>query len=197
MNSEKVCVSQERVSGFPEKGVALCGSPGNSFRSLGDFRETSGLPLSSTVRELPGKSPGNLRGSSGNLLGSPVTFQKEPDSIPATRHICLQVIQGEKEYTPPPRDPSFLGLSPNPEVTEQKKLWCIPFSWENKGKGVDTIGPERRVYTIEPQTWKKKKRRVSTVVVYTFFFPVIGDFDQLVCEGQEVPQSEKFKVTKK
>ena len=21
-----------------------------------------------------------------------------------------------------------------PEVTEQRKLWCIPFSWENKGK---------------------------------------------------------------
>ena len=37
--------------------------------------------------------------------------------------------------TPPLRDPSFLGLSPDPEVTEQKKLWCIPFSWENKGKG--------------------------------------------------------------
>ena len=26
-------------------------------------------------------------------------------------------------------------LSPDPEVTEQKKLWCILFSWENKGKG--------------------------------------------------------------
>ena len=43
--------------------------------------------------------------------------------------------QPKKKYTPPPRDPSFLGLSPDPEVTEQKKLWCIPFSWENKGKG--------------------------------------------------------------
>ena len=83
-----------------------------------------------------------------------------------------KVIQGRKEYTPPPRDPSFLGLSPDPEVTEQKKLWCIPFSWENKGEGYTP--PERRVYTIEPQIRKKKKRGVSTVVVYTFFFPVIG-----------------------
>ena len=45
------------------------------------------------------------------------------------------LVQGKKEYAPPPRDPPFLGLSPDPEVTEQKKLWCIPFSWENKGKG--------------------------------------------------------------
>ena len=42
-----------------------------------------------------------------------------------------------------------------------------------QGKRVYTIGPERRVYTIEPQTRKKKKRRVSTVVVYTFFFPAV------------------------
>ena len=40
----------------------------------------------------------------------------------------------EKVYTTT-AGPLFLGLSPDPEVTEQKKLWCIPFSWENKGKG--------------------------------------------------------------
>ena len=33
-----------------------------------------------------------------------------------------------------------------------------------QGKRVYTIGPKRRVYTIEPQTQKKKKRRASTVV---------------------------------
>ena len=37
---------------------------------------TSGLLLSSTVRELPGKSPKNFRGSLGNFRGSPGTFQK-------------------------------------------------------------------------------------------------------------------------
>ena len=70
--SEKVFVSQERVSGFPEKLADLRGSPGNfrgspgNFRgSLGNFRGTSGLLLSSTVRELPGKSPKNFRGSPG------------------------------------------------------------------------------------------------------------------------------------
>ena len=45
------------------------------------------------------------------------------------------IFQGKKEYTPPPWHPSFFGLSPDPEATEQKKLWCIPFSLENKGKG--------------------------------------------------------------
>ena len=77
--SEKVFVSQESVSGFPEKGADLRGSPGSlgNFRgSLGNFRGTSGLLLSSTVRELPGKSPKNFRGSSGNFRGSPGTSQK-------------------------------------------------------------------------------------------------------------------------
>ena len=74
-----------------------------------------------------------------------------------------------KEYTPPPWHPSFLGLSPDPDVTEQKKAMVY-----TKGKGFCTIGPERRVFTIEPQTLKKKKRRVSTVVVYNFFFPALA-----------------------
>ena len=69
-------MSQERVSGFPEKGAELWGSPGNFRGSLGNFRGTSGLLLNSTVRELPGKSPKNFRGSSGNFRGSPGTFQK-------------------------------------------------------------------------------------------------------------------------
>ena len=35
--SEKVFVSQERVSGFPEKGADLRGSPGNFWGSPGNF----------------------------------------------------------------------------------------------------------------------------------------------------------------
>ena len=76
-----------------------------------------------------------------------------------------------KKYTPPPSHPSFLGLSPDPEVTEQKKTMVYTVFLEKQGKKVYTIGPERRVYIIEPQTPKKKKRRVSTMVVYTFFSP--------------------------
>ena len=43
--------------------------------------------LSSTVREFPGKSPKNSRGSPGTLQKL-----REPDSLPATRQICLQIL---------------------------------------------------------------------------------------------------------
>ena len=79
---ESFCESREGVR-LPEKGADLRGSPGNlrgslgNFRgSLGNFRGTPGLLLSSTVRELPGKSPKDFRGSLGNFRGSPGTFQK-------------------------------------------------------------------------------------------------------------------------
>ena len=69
-------MSQERVSGFPEKGADLRRSPGNfrgspgNFRgSLGNFRGTSGWLLSSTARELAGKLVGNFRGSPGFVRG--------------------------------------------------------------------------------------------------------------------------------
>ena len=41
-------MSQERVSGFPEKGADLRGSPGTSgevWETSGEVRETSGEPL--------------------------------------------------------------------------------------------------------------------------------------------------------
>ena len=91
--------------------------------------------------------------------------------LPSVCYTLLEsVSKGKKEYTPPPRDPSFLGLSPDPEVAEPKKAMVYTIFLGKQGKRVYTIGPERRVYTIEPQT-RKKKRRVSTVAVYTFFFP--------------------------
>ena len=61
--------SEEGERAFPEEGADLCGSPGNSRGSLGNFWGTSGLLLHSTERELPGKSLGNFRASLG-------TFQK-------------------------------------------------------------------------------------------------------------------------
>ena len=81
-SSEKVFVSRERLSGFPEKGA------GNFRGSLGNFQGTSGLMLSSTVRELQGKSQGNFRGSQVWGLSR---SSGEPDSLAATRHICFQI----------------------------------------------------------------------------------------------------------
>ena len=107
INSEKVFVSQERVSGFTRKGLTsgevreLPGKSGN-FReflgnfgeifgelpgSLGNFRGTSGLLLNSTVQRTSGEVAEKLPGKFGKLPGKSGTFQKlgEPDSLPATR----------------------------------------------------------------------------------------------------------------
>ena len=96
-------MSQKRVSGFPEKrGTSgevrgTSGEVRENFRgSLGNFRGTSGLLFSSTVRELPGKSPktsGEARGTSGEVRGLSRS-SGEPDSLPVTRQICLQIKQG-------------------------------------------------------------------------------------------------------
>ena len=63
------------------------GSLGNFRGSLGNFRGTSGLLLSSTVP----KTSGEVRGTSGEVRGLPRS-SGEPDSLPATRQICLQTL---------------------------------------------------------------------------------------------------------
>ena len=78
----------------------------------------------------------------------------------------------KKKYTPPPWDPLFSVCRPTPRSQSKKNYGVYHFLGKTREKGIHHrtygIGPERRVYTIEPQTRKKKKRRVSTVVVYTF-----------------------------
>ena len=64
---------------------------------------------------------------------------------------------------------SFCRSTPRSESKKKAMVYTIFLG--KQGKRVYTIGPERRIYTIEAQSQKKKKRRVSTVVVYTFFFP--------------------------
>ena len=98
--SEKAFVSQKRVSGFPEKRLTsgeVRGISGEvretSGGSLGNFRGTPGLLFSSTVRELPGKSPktsGEVGETSGEVRGLSRS-SGEPDSLPVTRQICLQL----------------------------------------------------------------------------------------------------------
>ena len=86
-------MSQEEGVGLPRESADLRGSPGNFRGSLANFRGTSGLLFSSTVRELPGKSPktsGEVRGTSGEVLGLSRS-SRGPDSLPATHQICLQV----------------------------------------------------------------------------------------------------------
>ena len=64
----------------------------------------------------------------------------------------------KKEYATPLWHPSFLGLSPDPEVTEQKKAMVYTIFLGKQGKRVYTIGPERRVGTIEASDPEKEKK---------------------------------------
>ena len=76
----------------PGKSGNFWGSLGNFRGSSGNFRGTPGLLLSSTVRELPGKSLKNFRGSLGNFRGSRGTSQKLGGAwLPTSDSpICLQ-----------------------------------------------------------------------------------------------------------
>ena len=95
-------MSQERVSGFPDKGL----TSGEVRETSGEVRGTSGevwklpgnlwLLSSSTVRELPGKHPkasGEVRGTSGEAWGLSRS-SGELDSLPATRQMYLQHFDG-------------------------------------------------------------------------------------------------------
>ena len=92
LESERVFVSQERVSGFPEKGLTsgevrgnFRGSPGNFRGSLGNFRGTwiavkfhSERTSGEVAKKLPGKF-GELPGKSGDFpeaRGSLTPFQR-------------------------------------------------------------------------------------------------------------------------
>ena len=78
---------------------------------------------------------------------------------------------GEKRVYTTTVGPLFSRSVARPQGHRPKNAMVYAIFLGKQGKRVYTIGLERRVYTIEPQTRKKKKRRVSTVVVYTFFFP--------------------------
>ena len=70
------CQASQRRGWPPEKSGELPGKSGELPGKSGKLPGNLWLLLSSTVRELPGKSPKNFRGSSGNFRGSPGTFQK-------------------------------------------------------------------------------------------------------------------------
>ena len=86
--------------------------------------------------------------------------------------VCEIFYRGKRVYTTTVAPLPFRSVA-RPRGHRAKKAMVYTLFLGKQGKRVYTIGPEKRVYTIEPQTRKKKKRRVSTVVVYTFFFSVL------------------------
>ena len=148
---ESFCESGEGVR-LPRERADLRGSPGTSGEvggtsrgSLGNFRGTSGLLLSSTVRELPGKSPknfrGEVRGTSGEVRGLPRS-SGQPDSLPATRQICLQwkppktgiwqFLEGQAiQHQPKARTATRTDIWCNISMAFSLSCFCLPYS----GKG--------------------------------------------------------------
>ena len=119
------------LGGFPGAAKVGCTRRGRTLRK--DVLLPSKHLLSDFSKTLPSKNP------SKNLVFTENPY-KAPSENPSKKHLLSKnllrsLLTGEKEHTPPSRDPSFLRLSPDSEVTEQKKLWCIPFSCENKGEG--------------------------------------------------------------
>ena len=84
--------------------------------------------------------------------------------------VFLRCGRGKKGIHPHCGTPLFSVCRLTPR-SQSKKPWVYTIFLGKQGKRVYTIGPERRVFTIQPETPAKKKRRVSTVVVYVFIFP--------------------------
>ena len=75
-------MSLERVSGFPDRGADLRGSPGTSGEVWGTSGKFAKLPGNLWIaakfhsERTSGEVAENFRGSSGNFRGSPGTSQK-------------------------------------------------------------------------------------------------------------------------
>ena len=82
--------------------------------------------------------------------------------------------------------PLFSVCRPTPRSQSKKSYGVYLFPWENKGKGVYTIGPVRRVYTIEPQTRKKKKRGGLHGGGVYFFFPGRNSSSNIIVSNARV-----------
>ena len=67
--------------------------------------------------------------------------------------------------------PPFSVCRPTLRSQSKNKLWCIPFSWENKEKGIHHRFGKKGIHHRASDPEKEKKGGFSTVVVYTFFFP--------------------------
>ena len=64
---------------------------------------------------------------------------------------------GEKEYTPPPWDPSFLGLSPNPSQSK-KELGVYHFPGKTREKGIHHRSGKKGIHHIASDLEKEKKK---------------------------------------
>ena len=92
-------MSQERVSGFPEKGADLRGSPGTSgevWGTSGEVWETSGEPLVAGMfhsERTSGEVAEKLPGKFGELLGKSGDFPEARGSLTPSQRLAKFVLQ--------------------------------------------------------------------------------------------------------
>ena len=131
-----------------------------------------------SIGSLPPKTLGKSRAPPQNSAETPQNPRRdpaEPSQRPPRsplrgkfpRRASRRVRNFRNRGTPPF---SVCRATPRSDLAKLARLYT--FSWKKPRERVYTIGSERRVYTIEDSDPEKEKRRVSTVVVYTFFFPV-------------------------
>ena len=91
-NSEKVFASQERMSGFPEKGAALRGSPGNFRGSPGNFRGSLGrnpwIAVKFHSERTSGEVAEKLPGKFGELPGKSGDFPEARGSLTPSQRLA-------------------------------------------------------------------------------------------------------------
>ena len=111
-------MSQKRVSGFPEKGADLWGSPGTSGEVLGNFRVKFGkLPGNLWIavkfhsERTSGEVAENFRGSSGNFRASPGAFPEARGSLTPYQRLA-------KNVSPKKKKPGALFLRPRRPTTK-------------------------------------------------------------------------------
>ena len=93
---EGVLPSHQRVSRFPERVVKLWGSfwggMGSFWRSPRNFRGTSGLLLTTTVREVPEKFLGSVLGNFWQVQGAAGRLTPPPSETQRVSPRCLDTL---------------------------------------------------------------------------------------------------------
>ena len=89
----------------------------------------------------------------------------------------LTFFQGEKEYTPPPRDPSFSVCRPTPRSQSKNSYGVNPFPGKTREKGVHHRSGEKGIHHRASDPEKGKKRGSPRWwCIYLFLFPVFPKF---------------------
>ena len=86
---------------------------------------------------------------------------------PGNVFMFMCFLQGKEEYTPPPWNLSFLGLSPDPKVAEQKSYCVYPFPGKTREKGIHHRSGKKGIHHRASDPEKEKKGGLHGGGVYS------------------------------